>query len=366
MEAAARGEPYRIGFGGRLQMHYAPDAARAFVDGARRSEEGGALVANLGGPAVHVSDIVEAIEAAAPEAAGTITFDEAPLPFPEEFEGVAHPAPVTPLSETPSARRSSSSVPEPELYTAAVADVLDALGLEHQTLPPAIGPLRPGMRLEGPAFAVEGRPHPGHAYEPSIRQILGMLGDVPPGHVPVYATGDETCAQFGELSATALAAKGCPGVVLDGGTRDVAFIEATGFPVFCRYTTPLDSVPRWEAVAWGHEVEIGGVARRDGRLGARRRRRRRGRPGRRASDEVLAPRPRDRRHGERGARGGPGRHDAARGLRAVRQVLAPSGLTPRMSRGAPRQGHKGQVRRPAAGPERAVLRRPGTLRRKPR
>ncbi len=99
MEAAARGEPYRIGFGGRVQMHYAPDAARAFVDAARRSEEGGALVANLGGPAVHVSEIVAAIEAAAPESAGQITFDDAPLPFPEEFEGVAHPAPVTPLRD---------------------------------------------------------------------------------------------------------------------------------------------------------------------------------------------------------------------------------------------------------------------------
>lgn len=147
----------------------------------------------------------------------------------------------------------------PELYTAAVADVLDSLGLERQTLPPAIGPLRPGMRLEGTVFAVEGRPHPGHAYEPSIRKILQMLGDVPPSHVPVYATGDDACAQFGELSATALAAKGCPGVVLDGGTRDVDFIERQGFPVFCRHTTPLDSVPRWEAVAWGHEVEVGGV-----------------------------------------------------------------------------------------------------------
>jgi 4-hydroxy-4-methyl-2-oxoglutarate aldolase len=150
-------------------------------------------------------------------------------------------------------------VSAPELYTAAVADVLDSLGLENQTLPPAIGPLRPGMRLEGPVFAIEGRPHAGHDYETSIRRILEMLGAVPPGHVPVYATGDETCAQFGELSATALAAQGCPGVVLDGGTRDVAFIERQGFPVFCRYTTPLDSVPRWEAVAWGNEVEIGGV-----------------------------------------------------------------------------------------------------------
>jgi UDP-glucuronate 4-epimerase len=99
MQAAARGEPYRIGFGGRMQMHYAPDAARAFVDAARSSEQGGSLVANLGGPAVHMDEIVETIEAAAPESAGTITFDETPLPFPEEFEGVAHPAPVTPLRD---------------------------------------------------------------------------------------------------------------------------------------------------------------------------------------------------------------------------------------------------------------------------
>ncbi len=146
-----------------------------------------------------------------------------------------------------------------ELYTAAVADVLDSLGLERRTLPPAIGALRPGMRLAGPAFAVEGRPHPELEYEPSIRRILEMLGAVPPGHVPVYATHDHAAAQFGELSATALEAKGCPGVVLDGGCRDVGFIERAGFPVFCRYTTPQDSVPRWECSEWGHGVTIGAV-----------------------------------------------------------------------------------------------------------
>jgi len=144
-----------------------------------------------------------------------------------------------------------------ELYTAAVADVLDALGLRRQTLPAAIGPLRPGMRLEGPAFAVEGRPHPEADYDASIRRILEMLGAVPAGAVPVYATHDDEAAQFGELSATALQAKGCPGVVLDGGCRDVAFIEAAGFPVFCRYATPQDSVPRWECAEWGHTVTIG-------------------------------------------------------------------------------------------------------------
>jgi nucleoside-diphosphate-sugar epimerase len=82
-----------------MQMHYAPDAARAFIDGARRSERGGALVANLGGPAAGIDEVVAAIEAEAPESAGSITFAETPLPFPEEFEGGVQPAPVTPLRE---------------------------------------------------------------------------------------------------------------------------------------------------------------------------------------------------------------------------------------------------------------------------
>lgn len=146
-----------------------------------------------------------------------------------------------------------------DLYTAAVADVLDGLGLQRQTLPPEIVPLRHGMRVEGPAFPVEGEPREGIDYDVSIRRILAMLGDVPPGAVPVYATGGARSAQFGELSATALAAKRCPGVVLDGGTRDVEFIVGAGFPVFCRHVTPEDSVPRWEALRWGEAVEIGGV-----------------------------------------------------------------------------------------------------------
>lgn len=145
------------------------------------------------------------------------------------------------------------------LYTAALADVLDELALPRQTLPPAIAPLVPGMRVAGPAFAVEGVPRPGAPYEPTIRRVLAMLGDVPPAHVAVYATSDEESAQFGELSATALAARGCAGVVLDGGCRDTDFIRREGFPVFCRFTTPQDSVPRWEAQRWGHAVEIGGV-----------------------------------------------------------------------------------------------------------
>lgn len=85
MEAAARGEPHHIPFGGRCQYHYAPEVAQAFVRAAREAGEG-AEVRNLGGPALHMRDVVAAIEAAAPESQGRITYDDVPLPFPEEFE----------------------------------------------------------------------------------------------------------------------------------------------------------------------------------------------------------------------------------------------------------------------------------------
>jgi UDP-glucuronate 4-epimerase len=97
MVAAVRGEPYEIPFGGRAQFQYAPDAARLFIEAAREAREG-ALVRNLGGPSEHVADVVAAIEAAVPEAAGTITFKEdVLLALPEEMEALR---PVsTPLAE---------------------------------------------------------------------------------------------------------------------------------------------------------------------------------------------------------------------------------------------------------------------------
>lgn len=103
MEAAARGEGYRIGFGGRCQMQHARDAGRTFVQAAR-AEHQGAAVFNLGGPVSHMSEVVAAIEAAAPQAAGKIELDDVQLPFPEELDAgdlecVVGYAPDTPLAD---------------------------------------------------------------------------------------------------------------------------------------------------------------------------------------------------------------------------------------------------------------------------
>ncbi|HKC26842.1 MAG TPA: RraA family protein [Jatrophihabitans sp.] len=145
------------------------------------------------------------------------------------------------------------------LYTGAVSDVLDELGYRNQALPSTIVALRPGMRLAGPVFAINGRANPDVAYDASIRGVLRMLGEVPEGHVAVYAAGDDVAAHLGELSVAALKARGCVGALLDGGVRDVDLILDQKLPVFCRYATPQDGPGRWEVTEWGGTVRIGEV-----------------------------------------------------------------------------------------------------------
>lgn len=147
------------------------------------------------------------------------------------------------------------------LYSGAIGDVLDDLGERGRVLRPGLLPLRDGMRLAGPAFPVEGVPAVQTNGDASIRGILQMLGEVPAHHVVVYQSHDEaaTSAHLGELSATSLRARGCAGAVIDGGCRDVDRILDEGLPVFCRYRTPADAVPRWQIQSWNNPVTIAGV-----------------------------------------------------------------------------------------------------------
>ena len=148
------------------------------------------------------------------------------------------------------------------VYTAALADVLDARGHHAQTLPPEIRPLERGMRVAGQAYTVKGGPA-SHAdegsYDDAIRKVLAMLGDVPSGHVAVYACEQDVSAHLGELSVTSLKARGVTGCVLDGGCRDIGFILDEGFPVFARYVTPDDSTWRWELEATQVPIRVGRV-----------------------------------------------------------------------------------------------------------
>src|SRR5574342_299423 len=110
--------------------------------------------------------------------------------------------------------------------TAAITDVLDEMGLQHQTLPSAIQPLSADMRTAGYAFTVRGRPFRGtpRDRDDTLRRFLKMLGAVPADSVLVLAANDSVAAHFGELSAEWFRARKIRGAVIDGSTRDAASI----------------------------------------------------------------------------------------------------------------------------------------------
>ena len=100
MLAAAAGRPAHIGFGGSCGFQHAEDVARIFLAAARAPFDG-AGVFNLRGQIAPMRTMVAAIEAAAPDLAGKITFDDRPLPFPEGFDDSALAAIIGAPPDTP-------------------------------------------------------------------------------------------------------------------------------------------------------------------------------------------------------------------------------------------------------------------------
>jgi nucleoside-diphosphate-sugar epimerase len=86
MLAAAAGRPYHISFGGTGFFQHADDVAKSLIQAARAKVDG-APCFNLGGTKVAMTEVVEAISAAAPESVGTITAETNQLPFPDEYDG---------------------------------------------------------------------------------------------------------------------------------------------------------------------------------------------------------------------------------------------------------------------------------------
>jgi nucleoside-diphosphate-sugar epimerase len=103
MLAATLGQHFQIPFGGRIDLQFADDVAKAFIRAARVPFDG-ADVFNLHGSVVHIREIIAAIEAAAPAIQGHLNFTDVPLGFPEEMDetpllSVLGPLPHTSLAE---------------------------------------------------------------------------------------------------------------------------------------------------------------------------------------------------------------------------------------------------------------------------
>jgi regulator of RNase E activity RraA len=145
-----------------------------------------------------------------------------------------------------------------------VYDVLRGRSLPAQILPAYIRPLDPKLKVAGPVFTIEGKRDDSLGAHESLLRWCELLSKAPANSVLVCQPNDHALAYMGELSAETLAHKKVLGYVVDGGCRDSAFIEALGFPVFCKYFTPVDVVGKWAPVALGAPIQIGEVILRTG------------------------------------------------------------------------------------------------------
>src|ERR1044071_8682397 len=85
-----------------------------------------------------------------------------------------------------------------------------------------------------------------------------MLDSITPGAVSVWACGGGMeCAHWGEMMSTAARERGCTGAVIDGGVRDLDFINAMQYPVFARFRSSASSVGRWDIKEYGIPIRIG-------------------------------------------------------------------------------------------------------------
>jgi 4-hydroxy-4-methyl-2-oxoglutarate aldolase len=143
------------------------------------------------------------------------------------------------------------------LYTGAVSDTLDELGLRNQALPHYIMPITLDMIVAGPAFTGQGYPV-GDTMNNDSSTRIRMLESIKPGTVSVWSSaGHFASAHWGEIMSNAARERGCTGAVVDGGLRDTSFVLKMGFPVFYRFRCSASSIGRWEIREWMVPIKIG-------------------------------------------------------------------------------------------------------------
>ena len=150
------------------------------------------------------------------------------------------------------------------LYTGAIADTLDKAGYRNQVLPRDITSFTQANRVAGPAFTGQGYPC-ADTKNDDTQTRLDMLDSIKPGTISVWTTGGSIdCAHWGEIMSTAARQRGCNGAVIDGGVRDLDFINAMNYPVFAKFKCSASSIGRWDIKEYQVPIRIGATVIRPG------------------------------------------------------------------------------------------------------
>ncbi len=152
------------------------------------------------------------------------------------------------------------------LYTAAINDIFQKRGLHNQWLGPDIKCRTDDMVAKvvaGFAFTVQWVFDPRPATEP--QRAAKMVNSYPEGSMIVVDTGaDQVSGFWGELATTVCLRNGVRGAVINGGAKDTGFVKKMGFPLFCRFTSPVDGFYRSQLRDWQVPIWFNGVLVRPG------------------------------------------------------------------------------------------------------
>lgn len=135
------------------------------------------------------------------------------------------------------------------------ATLSEASGLDI-AVSPDLRSVWAGARLCGPAFTVQGAGGDNLALHHAVLQA-------PPGAVLAVDVGAAGCGHWGEVLTVAAQQRQLAGLLIDGGVRDAAELEALGFPVFSHNNSILGTRKDFRGV-FEHPVTVGGITIRTG------------------------------------------------------------------------------------------------------
>lgn len=150
-----------------------------------------------------------------------------------------------------------------KIASASLYDVLDLKGYPNQCISLDIKPLTPTNHLAGPAFTIRGHREP--RYDDSLPRPQfdnhALFKAMYQGCIIVInAEVDQFCGHWGEMMSYSSKQFGAAGVVIDGGTRDREGLMAIpNWPVFARYSTPIESKKRWRPVELETPIYVTGT-----------------------------------------------------------------------------------------------------------
>lgn len=142
------------------------------------------------------------------------------------------------------------------LYTPVIGDVLDAMGRNHQFLPPGISPVTAEMVVVGRAMPVLIADVFGRQHRPFGR-MTEALDQLQPGEVYIARGGRAEASAWGEILTATARARGAAGAVVDAFHRDTPRILEQEWPVFSRGPYAQDAAVRTSVLDYRVPIEFG-------------------------------------------------------------------------------------------------------------